>query len=59
VLGEVRKPGLYQGDQTPTTIQGVAMAGASPTRPRQIEQKSSEPIRTRQGTIVMDLNDVV
>ncbi len=60
VLGEVKKPGAYQLDQTTTAIQGVAMAGgftdrAAPNRTKIIRTH----IDGRQETIVIDLNEVV
>ena len=60
VLGEVKKPGAYQLDQTTTAIQGVAMAGgfterAAPNRTKIIRTH----VDGRQETIVVDLNEVV
>jgi polysaccharide export outer membrane protein len=60
VLGEVKKPGAYQLDQTTTAIQGVAMAGgftdrAAPNRTKIIRTH----VDGRQETIVIDLNEVV
>jgi protein involved in polysaccharide export with SLBB domain len=60
VLGEVKKPGAYQLDQTTTAIQAIAMAGgftdkAAPNRTRVIRTLSDG----RQETIVVDLNEVI
>jgi polysaccharide biosynthesis/export protein len=60
VLGEVKKPGAYQIDQTTTTIQGIAMAGgftdkAAPNRTKIIRTHPDG----RQETLVVDLNEVL
>jgi polysaccharide export outer membrane protein len=60
VLGEVRKPGAYQLDQTTTAIQAVALAGgftdkAAPNRTKVIRTHPDG----RQETFVIDLNDVI
>ena len=60
VLGEVRKPGAYQLDQTTTALQAVAMAGgfterAAPNRTKVIRTLPNG----RQETLVVDLNDVI
>jgi len=59
-MGEVKKPGAYQLDQTTTAIQAVAMAGgftdkAAPNRTKIIRTH----LDGRQETIVVDLNEVV
>jgi polysaccharide export outer membrane protein len=59
-LGEVRKPGAYQLDQTTTAIQAVALAGgftdkAAPNRTKVIRTHPDG----RQETFVIDLNDVI
>jgi polysaccharide export outer membrane protein len=60
VLGEVKKPGAYQLDQTTTAIQAIAMAGgftdkAAPNRTKVIRALPDG----RQETIVVDLNEVI
>jgi protein involved in polysaccharide export with SLBB domain len=60
VLGEVKKPGAYQLDQTTTAIQRGAMTGgfmerAAPNRTKVIRTH----VDGRQDTIVVDLNEVV
>lgn len=60
VLGEVKKPGAYQLDQTTTALQAVAMAGgfterAAPNRTKVIRTLSDG----RQETFLVDLNDVI
>ena len=60
VLGEVKKPGAYQLDQTTTVIAGIALAGgftekAAPNRTRVIRTHKDG----RQETLVVDLNEVM
>jgi polysaccharide export outer membrane protein len=60
VMGEVRKPGAYQLDQTTTALQAVAMAGGFTER---AAPNRTKVIRTlpdgRQETFIVDLNDVI
>lgn len=60
VMGEVKKPGAYQLDQTTTAIQAIAMAGgftdkAAPNRTKVIRTLPDG----RQETFVVDLNEVI
>jgi polysaccharide export outer membrane protein len=59
-MGEVKKPGAYQLDQTTTAIQAIAMAGgftdkAAPNRTKVIRTLPDG----RQETFVVDLNEVI